>query len=477
MSAPADYRVGSLSYTRPKLAVLLFWLLWGDFCYVLMEAVTPSIMPLQLTALGASNTVMSLVLSTIPWTMGLILNPVISFKSDRFRSRWGRRIPFIAVTLPFLVLCLIGLGFGEQAGVWIHGRAAGWLASFSANTISLLLVSALFVAFSFFNVFVNSVFWYLFNDVVPEHLLARFMSWFRMVAMISVSIYNLFVLPHARSHTTEIYVGAALLYLAGFGLMCLNVREGTYPPPPPYSGEKSGAIAAVKTYALECHSLWHYWYQFLITVLGSIAGGGAIFMIFFYQSTGLDLTQIGRVNFAVTISTSLMILGSGWLADRYHPIRVVLAGSLLQVFLVLPAMMIWLFWHPPAQTAYWVWIGISVGLVAPMTALLGVWDPPLFMRLFPRDRYGQFCSANALWRAVGFIVGGFLVGVFLDAMKGVLGEKEVYRLLPVWQFVFMIPTLFLTFKLYLSWKRYGGDAAYVPPMPGPVGPALPTQLS
>lgn len=465
MKTPAEYHVGSLSYTRPKLAVLLFWLLWGDFCYVLMEAVTPSIMPLQFKALGASNVTMSLVLSTIPWTMGMILNPVISFKSDRFRSKWGRRIPFIAATVPFLVLCLIGLGFGRQAGAFISAHAGNWLGGLSANTVSLILMSGLFVAFSFFNVFVNSVFWYLFNDVVPERLLARFMSWFRMVAMISVSLYNLLIFPFAESHTTEIYCGAALLYLVGFGMMCLNVREGSYPPPPPYAGDQSGFVAAVKTYALECHSLWHYWYQFLITVLGSIAGGGAMFMVFFYQSTGLDLAQIGKVNFAITLATSLLILGSGWLADRYHPIRIVLAGSLMQVFLVLPIMMIWLFWHPPAQTAFWAWIGISVGLVAPMTALLGVWDPPLFMRLFPRDRYGQFCSANALWRAFGFILGGLLVGVFLDVMKKFFGEMDVYRLLPVWQLVFMIPAVFLTFQLYRSWKRFGGDDAYVPPLP------------
>lgn len=158
MKTPAEYRVGTLSYTKPKLAVLLFWLLWGDFCYVLMETVTPSIMPLQFKALGASNVTMSLVLSTIPWTMGMILNPVISFKSDRFRSRWGRRIPFIAFSLPFLVLCLVGLGFGHQAGAWIHAWAGRWLGGFSANTVALFILAGFFVAFSFFNVFVNSVF-------------------------------------------------------------------------------------------------------------------------------------------------------------------------------------------------------------------------------------------------------------------------------------------------------------------------------
>ncbi len=459
------YRVGTLTYTKPKLAILLFWLLWGDFCYMLMEAVTPAIMPLKLHSLGASNTSMALILSTVPWMISMFLNPVISFKSDRFRSRWGRRIPFILFTLPFLVMCLVGMGFGDRIGFWLHANLGGWFGRFSPNTVAIGVIAILLVAFTFFNTFVNSVFWYLFNDVVPEHLLARFMSWFRMVSMIAQSIFNLFIFKHAESHTSEIFLGAGLLYLVGFGLMCLNVKEGEYPPPPEYAGRKIGALAAVKTYARECLSLWHYWYQFLITILGCIAGGGAIFMVFFYQETGLNLEQIGTISFTVSIVTAVLILGTGWLADRFHPIRVVLAGSLLNIFVLLPATMVWLFWHPPAHVAFWVWIAIAIGLTGPVNALLGVWDPPLFMRLFPRGRYGQFCSANALWRALGVIIGGVLVGGFLDVMKKFTSETNVYCFLPVWQLIFNIPATFLTYKLYRSWKHYGGDDSYVPPLP------------
>ena len=92
---PKTYHAGTLTYTKPALAVLFFWLLWGDFCYMLMEAVTPSIMPLRFKDLGASNKEIGLILGTIPGFIYTVLNPIISFKSDRFRSRWGRRIPFI----------------------------------------------------------------------------------------------------------------------------------------------------------------------------------------------------------------------------------------------------------------------------------------------------------------------------------------------------------------------------------------------
>ena len=54
-SARKVYRVGTLSYTKAGLLVVGAWLLWGDFCLMLMETVVPSIIPLKLKSLGASD--------------------------------------------------------------------------------------------------------------------------------------------------------------------------------------------------------------------------------------------------------------------------------------------------------------------------------------------------------------------------------------------------------------------------------------
>lgn len=458
------YQCGTLTYTRPALAVLFFWLLWGDFCYMLMETVTPSIMPLKFKYLHASNTEIGLIITTIPGIVYTVLNPVISFKSDRFRSRWGRRIPFILVTLPFLVLCLIGLGFGDRIGMWlrVHLGAAG--RSVSPQTAAILTIGVLLVAFTFFNTFVTSTFWYLFNDVVPEHLLARFMSWFRIISMLASALYNFFIFQFAGTHSTAILVGAAILYLVGFGLMCLNVREGQYPPPPPYLGGSTGPIAAIKTYGKECHAFSHYWYLWLSTFTSALAGGTAAFALFFFLAIGLNLQQIGYVNGTISLVVGVLILLSGWLADRYHPIRVVLIGAIVQLFIVTPASMIWLFWHPTPDVAFTVSMIMGIGLTAPAAALLGVWDPPMLMRLFPRDQYGQFCSTNAIWRSIGAILGGAMAGVFLDIITHWVGKKHAYFYIPVWQFVFSLPSLWFLIMLYRSWKRHGGDAGYLPPM-------------
>jgi Na+/melibiose symporter-like transporter len=239
------------------LVSLFAWLLWGDFCYTLMESVTSPIMTLKFDKLGASNTEMGIILATIPGIVYTTLNPIVSFKSDRHRGRFGRRIPFILFTLPLLVLALVGLAFGEKIGFglfdWLHPDGT----NFARNHAALWTMGVMLIAFTFFNSFVTSVFWYLFNDVVPEEFLARFMSLFRMMGLGASGLYQLLIFPRSGTHATEIFLGAAALYLVGFGLMCLNVREGQYPPPPETVDGQTGPWSGVKTYLVECHSHGH----------------------------------------------------------------------------------------------------------------------------------------------------------------------------------------------------------------------------
>ncbi|MFA6176503.1 MAG: hypothetical protein WC765_08005, partial [Phycisphaerae bacterium] len=60
------YHCGTLIYTKVGLFALFAWILWGDFCFTLMEVVVPSVLPLKLKALGCSNGMMGIILSTIP---------------------------------------------------------------------------------------------------------------------------------------------------------------------------------------------------------------------------------------------------------------------------------------------------------------------------------------------------------------------------------------------------------------------------
>lgn len=459
------YHAGTLSYTQSALRRLFFWLLWGDFCYFMVETVVPSIVPLKFKELGASNLLMGLVLATIPKLIGSILNPVISFKSDRFRSRWGRRIPFIVVTMPLLVACFLGLAFAIDISEWLSAAFPVLGSSFSPATMALIVLSVFLIAFDFFNTFVTSVFWYLFNDVVPEIFIARFMSWFRMVIMLTGMIYNWLVFKHALTHFKEIFIGAALLYLLGFGAMCLMVKEGEYPPAPENTDGKTGVLSSIKTYLRDCMSIPHYWYLFLVGMAGSLSAACNMFIVFFQtKAMGLTLEMIGWLGIAGGLGCFLYVPVAGWLADRYHPIRVVLWG-MVAAQAVIPISFIWVFWQPsPMVYFYWA-LCQGILLTWPIGMLVSMMDPPLLMRIFPRELYGQFCSARAMLGSVVGIFSTALAGAYLDILTRIFSERTAYCLIPAWSFVFSGVALFFMVRLYRSWQRYGGDKSYIPPLP------------
>jgi maltose/moltooligosaccharide transporter len=467
---PHLYRAGSLTYTKLGLFLLFFWLLWGDFCFFMTESTT-NIIPLKMKDLHCSEFLMGLILASIPRTFGAICNPIISFRSDRCRSRWGRRIPFILGSMPFLVISFIGIGYSFDIGRFIQPRLghyihnAGILSFLTEEMVILIVLSFFLICYDFFNTFVSSVFWYLFNDVVPEELLARFMSCFRMVIMGTSIVYNEFVFPHADIYFKEIFVGAGILYLFGFGLMCVMVKEGEYPAPPENDDGKKGFLAAAKTYARECLSLPHYWYLFLVAITGSFAGACTMFNVIFQRNVmGLTLTDIGNLAVTGAIACAIFVPISGWLADKFHPIRVVLWGMILNV-ITQPIGLIWLFWHASPTQFFYFTLFQTILVSCPIGMLLQMQDPPLLMRIFPRERYGQFCSARAMLGLVTGILTGGLGGAFISFLKHFLGERTAYCLIPVWVLFFNALALVFMVLLYRSWKRYGGDAHYVPPLP------------
>jgi maltose/moltooligosaccharide transporter len=457
------YHAGTLAYTKAALAVLIFWLFWGDVCFTVMEAVTGPIMAFKFKNLGASNTEFGLILITIPSLIYTCLNPIISVRSDRFRSRWGRRIPFLVFSLPFVVIFLIAMAFGDRIGLWMAVHAT-FLRAIPPNQVAILTLGLLLVLFSFFNTFVNSTFWYLFNDVVPVPLLARFMSWFRTISMLSTSMYSFFIFPYSPTHSTEIFLSAALLYLTGFGLMCYFVREGEYPPPTSYVGGDTGPIAAIKSYGLETHAFPLYWYLWISTFLGRMGGGVAYtFNLYYLLAIGLSPKQIGAINGVLYIVGAVLTPFAGWLADRYHPIRVVLVGNIINTFMLTPLGLIWTFWHPSNSVVFWVVMLTNVALGGPSGAFGGMQDPPLLMRLFPRMQYGQFCSVNAVWCSMAGMIGGVLMGVYLDVLGHWVGKEQAYYYVPAWVLFFGIPSFYFLLKLYWNWKKLGGDKDYTPP--------------
>lgn len=457
------YACCTLVYTRMGLFTLFAWLLWGDFCFYLMETIWPNVLPLILKSEGASNFVLALIITTIPSAMNFVINPIVSMMSDRYRSARGRRTPFLLVATPFVTFFLILLGFSRELGEWLYQALSGSFPALTSAAVTIGLMGTLVVCFRFFELIINTVFWYLFNDVVPESHMGRFLGLFRVVGATAGALFNFFLFKYAETHTSWIFLGVAILYGTAFMMMAWQVKEGSYPPPEVVSLGKSPTFSYIKTFFRECFSQRIYRLVFGYTALFYAAGTIQVFMVFLAFSVGLTIEDVGKIAAVGAATSAVLMYPFGALVDRFHPLRILLVAQ-VGFCVVAVCQLIFLFVEFPKSTAFWVYAGLAA-LAFPLTVANAAAGLPLAMRLFPKDRFGQFCAANSMCGSVGITIGGVLAGGFLDFMKTFFeGSNYYFRFAPLWSLVFIALSGFVTILVFREWKRLGGDRGYQPPV-------------
>jgi maltose/moltooligosaccharide transporter len=457
------YKCGTLSYGKAGLVTLFAWLLWGDFCFSLMEVVVPALVPLHLKSLQASSLLISVVMTTLPAFLNMTVCPWVSFKSDRFRSRWGRRIPFILTTLPFLCLSLVLIGWHGEAADFFH-RNIGLFRDVAPATVAIGLIAVFVVAFQFFNMFVASLIQCLFVDVVPVEFLGRFNGLTRIVGTGAGMAFNIFLFRFAESHSKEILTGATLIYLVGFGMMCFFIKEGKYPPAPVTEEKATGLWSGVRIFFQESFSHRFYWFFFLKETFVAVAGAIAVFQIFFQKDMGLSLEQIGLMAGIGGGAALAAMYFASIFVDRWHPLRI---QAYLGVFTAVTGFtsLIWSTMTIPASMFFWLSVGGTLSLSFG-NAMGAVGSLTSFMRVMPKTRFGQFCSASAILRSVGTMLAGVLAGMFMDGVRWLChGSDYAYRFHFVWSWLFSIVAGFFLYKAYREWLRLGGDKDYAAPAP------------
>lgn len=456
-SEPRTYKAGTLIYTKAALLTLMGWLLWGDFVFNFMEVVVGSFLPLKVKGMAAPDWFIGVVLTTVPSLLGMALNPIYGVASDRTRTRFGRRIPYLLATTPIVAVLLVMIGVSDKLGLWIHE----FLGLQSSPHLTLLvLIGVLIGVFSLFNGFMTTAYYNLLNDVVPPEVITRFLAVFRIVGIVATSLFQFYLFGLANTHMVELIVGSAIIYGVMFMVMSLVVKEGDYPPPT--REPSSGGIWSnhVKTYFRECFCVKIYWFYFLASTFWNLNFAATTFRVFFAQSVGLDLDQYGRLMGVAGIVSAVLLYPAGALGDRWHPVRTLILGVVL-LMIVVPLQLVFVIfdvppaWGPSLYMLLFV-LHISVQAVANASIM------PLQMRILPRDRYAQLGSAAGIIQGLGAMSAGALLGFWLSWLER--GENVPlfhYRYLPLWVTGSYIACLVFMILLYREWKRLGGDQHYV----------------
>jgi MFS family permease len=490
-SAGRTWTVGTLTYTRFGLFSVFFWMLWGDLCVNIMETIIPRIVPLQLARVGAMAATIGLVTSSVPAGVELIINPFVSTFSDRFRSRLGRRRPFILVCTPILALCLVAVGMTDLVVPKIHA-ALGDI-GMSAETMTIVLLGVLLAVFQFFNVVVLATYYYMIADVVPQEVIGKFTAWYKVCGAMGGVIFNKFIFQYADTHQWQIYLGCGLIYLVAFLLMGWRVKEGEYPPPAKLSSDGS-ALSGAAQWLRESFSIRFYQKFYLIGLFYWAAFGAFIFQqMYALNDLGISKAAAGDAFAWAGLITLPLFFVLGPLSDRFHPVRMVTIGmfifgvcSLACFFFIQRESMrpMWDWAWAGAQRHPWLgwcWqkvLGTTPAAGEPIdlktfygyqfllwttvwtvgqTAYYGA-QISLMPRVLPRAQYGQYCAANNTLCALAKFGAPWLCGWLIVK----LGNN--YRFNYLWSAACCVAGTIACIAVYLHWKRLGGDEHYTPPM-------------
>ncbi len=448
---PRRYHVGTLVYSPATLFMVCTWMLWGGLCYnTLAYVLIPTVLPLTLNGFNASNQLIGLIVGSIPAAMNLVMNPIVSTSSDRLRTRWGRRIPFLFVATPFVALFLVLVGWTPQVTAWLVDTPLG--ASLDPAMLGIVLVCAFSIVFQFFSLIVGSVYCYIFADVVPHQMLGRFMALMQIFSMAGGYFFNKFLLQFVDGSAQWIYTGIAAIYLVSFMGMCLGVKEGQYPPPEAYkvSGDPWAVRVwkVLKIYSKECFGTPFYLMLFIGTALTQVSTvcRGLFNVLFATQELNLTPKQFGDVAGDGALVSIGVLIFSGYLMDKLRPLRIFIGSGIVVIFFNIFGY----FFAVDYQSFYWIGLVIII-----IYAVQGLCIIPMFAELFPEGKFGQYSSANALVNCFGLIVANWAGGKCIDHFG--------YRFIFVWDFIFTIIATAALLYVYIEYLRRGGPRHFVAP--------------
>lgn len=441
VDAPPELTVGALSYSVAGLMLTLGLLLCGSAGYFINIQLVSNLLPRQLNMLGADNATIGLVITTIPCVVTMICNPAISFWSDRLRTRFGRRRLPLLVSTPLISLLLILIG---------------WSAPLAAvlKISPLLLLSALITINTIIFMVPGALLWYLFPDVVPGAYMARYMALFQVVGSLTGIVFGRWLMPYAINALPWLYTAVAVAYLLSMLLMIGLVREGQYPAPP--RENVGNPLKALKVYFVECYGIGFYYWFYIAMALSdvSIICRGMFNLLYAEKTLHISPEHYGMILSYGAVAGLIISVPCGWLSDKIHPMRF-FALSLLTVVTV----NVFSFW---GVTDEWSFTVSSIALAVVYT-MQGVSTIPVFVEILPKDFYGQFSSANALFRSIFMAVCGYGGGLLFDALDN-------YQYIYAWDFIFTLWSLICFGILYRLWRKRGGPGHYQPPLYGEVHP-------
>jgi MFS family permease len=440
-SLPKIYTVGTLKYDQRQLVLLFFWLMWNDFSYTLIQNVG-GVGQFLMRDQGATYAQMALIGSIgffIPW-----LNPLVSTWSDRYRSSMGRRRPFLFFATPFFAFFLAIYPY--MPTFYHYLLRFSWFAAitpyFPMKGPILFLAMCAFVS-GIFNAVMQAIFSYLYWDVVPESHMGRFQSLSRNAVLLAGLFCSFFLFSAAVHHLKAVYVFTATFCAIVYFISVWQIKEGEYPPPDKH--KKGGLLAPVRAYFVECFSESYYLWIFVASFFFQVGNVGGNYQNYYlHYDLGMDLGTLGWIGGWGNVFTfgfgAIFGFAIGSMTDRLKPVRLMGPLYIVQGILFIGALY---FVHDKWSLLIFSFV-IGIAQFA-QAVIMGAFT----VEIFPREKLGQFCSAQAVFYQFALNILNPFIGTFFDHIQN-------NRIGYLWQGGFYFLAAIAYFKVHLNWNQRHG---------------------
>jgi Na+/melibiose symporter-like transporter len=385
------------------LGAVLCWLLLGDLSIAMRDRVAlPSAVEL-LRQQGASDTVTSLLLATVPAMLSMLLVPLLGYHSDRCRSRWGRRKPFLLVAAPVGCLALLGLAASPSLALPLDALLGGW--SPGPRLCKLALFCLFWTVFECAAISALSLFTGLVNDIVPQGLLGRTFAGFRMMSLGIGIAFHAWVFELTDDYLQVILACVAILFALPILAMCLMVKETPLPPAAPGQAPQR-ALRLPLAHVVECFRYRPYAWAVAVFVLASVTFSPFnTFYQFYAHALGVPKATLGFLTATGYATSIVSAFAIGWLVDRYGAVRV--SSIIMAVYCAISAAGFLTMADAATFRAYYL----------AHVAISGAWftaAASMPMALLPRSKFVQYNSTKDLMVVLGTVLVSSMQGVVLD---------------------------------------------------------------
>ncbi len=168
---------------------------------------------------------------------------------------------------------------------------------------------------------------------------------------------------------------------------------------------------------------------------------------------GISLAKGGLRGIFMSIIGLVLAWPIGVLVDRWNPIRITLWCG----FIALPFQVLFFFFYHSYMFQLYMEL-----LRWPINTMAGWAGVPLSIMLYPKTKYGQMASANALVRQAVAAIAGPLGAILMDFLTAKSLDTDYYRYGYLFSFVAQSLSLMAMLGVYYYWKKLGGDD-YVAP--------------